>query len=395
MAATLSGPALAGTVAEPDDALFFVNEPTELSFVSMSKVVEYLKDYYAKQGITKPEDVDRYYEVLRTHGAPNAGIQDALVGIVIQDAQYEGNGSGVPRAVLVIKGRFVKEKVYEMLRKHYDEHMEKTGHPADPDRFLSPDPQRPRELVTKSLPGYHFFSSGAIGDTQLLDQVVAAVTEGTLKPKGEATSTVKFHIDLSSGDKDKINGLVMKKYEEYKNSGEAVGDDLPSWRIFSRGAVKGVALHKVNFIRRSVRLMRSVDIEVERARSGSENTRKVSYTGNFMLPIRARLVKSKILSHYTKALKNASPEEVADMEQNVRITRVGGIDALGNVGSTRVRIECTLNSLEDQMGAFAITSSYIARGFVNRANERHEDPAGEVEEDVDLSAEDQLLEGGE
>ncbi|HOD42279.1 MAG TPA: hypothetical protein PKL57_17090, partial [Candidatus Wallbacteria bacterium] len=80
-------PAFAANDAAPvseDKVLFFVNNPAEISFVEMGKIMSYVENYYRNVGLINSQDVEKFFQALRNHGAPNAGSSKAYVALVIQ-----------------------------------------------------------------------------------------------------------------------------------------------------------------------------------------------------------------------------------------------------------------------------------------------------------------------
>jgi hypothetical protein len=354
LALTVPGAAAAAEV------LLFANEPANLSFVSMPKLVTYLEQYYRSRGITKPEDVDQFYKLLRTHGVPEAGTSESKVGLVVQDANYPGNKSGTARGVLVISGRFDNDKVTEQLRKSYEEHMTKTGHSPVFESLKNDEnvPQkrflldaRKRELIVASLGQWGLFSSAAVGDHELLDKTIATLRAGQFSPAAAGKSAVKFTIHMSVKDRVDTVKLMDKRYR-----------DLESGRLRLRTRknlsadllkkVRGVDFKtaKVKFVEAVVAVHGDTTVQIERDRQG-QDAKVVTFTTNFLTFTMPRIVKAKLIKHLNDIVKNASPDEkTAISDIKIRCE-----------GRNHLVVTCKLSSADEQLKCFAFISSYVAR----------------------------------
>ena len=346
---------------EPEP-LFVTNNPENMTFVDMGQVANFLKDYYNSRGITNPEDIDKFYEVVQTHGAPEAGYSEAKVALVVQDTETSRNSSTVPRGVLVISGRYDKEKVLEMMHRQYDDHMTKTGHASkfsetmhdgmEKHTFKLPDgSERKREMNIVSFGNYCVVSSGAEGDLDLLNETVGLLKSGDYTPVSQGEASVKYSFTITDQDKTLLNKVIDKKYDAYKN------DELKL--VKKRKGIVGwfknrIGDHKVKFIKKSISELGNVDVEVQRAR-GEKDVKVVRMSSTFENEKRARDVKRKLLRHLIKTIKGAeSTEDKFGMSSNVKITCKG----------SQCFVDCELNDAHEQMGCFALMSSYVARAIL-------------------------------
>lgn len=349
-----------------DGALFFVNDPRELTFADLTKVSAFCENYYRQTGILNSKDMERFFEVVRSHGAPNAGMEKSLVGLVVQDAAAAGNGSGVPRGVLVIYGTFDKEKALELLRRNYDEHMTKTAHDpvfseGDDTALLDGKtarvhtfglPAKNRELTMVSFGKYVLFHSAAVGDRGLLQDTVRALADKNIAPVNDGQSSVRYNLVPTGDDKAKLVSFVNKKYEDYKQN-----NIMTQRKGLRRFLTNRIANHKVEFVNAAIGELGNADIQIERMRNEGANAKRMTMVSTFSDEDTARKVKKNVLKHLNDVIKNASnPQDKLGMSNNVRITAEGPV----------VKIETQLATEEEQLHTFAIVSSFIARSMVRQ-----------------------------
>jgi hypothetical protein len=327
----------------------------------MKKVSSALEDYYRSIGIVNSGDVDKFYEIVKSHGAPKAGQEEARVGLVVQDASYPSNSSGVPRGVLVIRGNFDREKVLTMLRKNYDEHMIKTGHTPDfrendisggrmkAHKFLLQD--RDRALTVISFGDCTLFSSAKNGDQGLLNATVRVVGANSNTPVSFGESSVTYTLNPDSRDKTLLAGQIDKKYEKYKQDLLRTSKRKGLKAFFTRK----VADHKVKFIKDAIDELGQVTIDIYRMRNDSVNMKRMQLVSTFADDKTARKVKRKLLDHLNDAIKGSdNPEDKLGLSSNVRIT----------VDGSRCIVDCEIGSEEDQIHSFALISSYVGRSIL-------------------------------
>ncbi len=362
-ALVLSLCATVNAAVEPEP-LFVANNPENMTFVDMGQVANFLKDHYNSRGITSPEDVDNFYEVVQSHGAPEAGHSEAKVALIVQDGEHSRNSSTTPRGVLVISGRYDKEKVLEMMRRQYDNHMVKTNHTPkfsetmkdgmEMHTFRLPDgSERKREMNIVSFGNYCLVSSSAEGDSDLLDETIETLKSGNFSPVTEGEGSVKYSFTITDQDRTLLNQVIDKKYTAYKK-GEL---KLAKKRKGVVGWFQNrVGDHKVKFIKKSITELGDVDVEIQRSRSAEGGDVKiVKMSSTFENEKRARDVKRKLLRHLVKGIKGAdNPKDKLSMSSNIKITCRG----------SKVFINSELNDAHEQMGCFALMSSYVARAIL-------------------------------
>ncbi|MBI4859484.1 MAG: hypothetical protein HY815_04385 [Candidatus Riflebacteria bacterium] len=349
------------SVATPEP-LMFVNDPRNLTFVSMSRVAQYLQAYYASHGITKPEDVDAFYQVLHAHGAPFAGQDESKVALVVQDPAYPENKSGTARGVLVIQGRFDHDKVMETLRKHYTEHMTKTGHTpvfnalkneenVPVKKFLLE--ARKRELTVAYLGQWGLFSSAAIGDYELLNKTIATLKAGQFTPVTEGASAVKYTIHMSTKDRVAAVKLMDKKYRELQE-GKLRLQKRKNLSADLTKKVQGIDFKnaKVKFVEAVVAVHGDTTIEIQRNRGATGDVKTVTLTTNFLTFTMSRVVKAKLIKHLNDIVKNASADEKTGIDSDVKIFCEG---------RNHLVVTCKLATAEEQMKCFSFISSFAAR----------------------------------
>lgn len=347
----------AGTAFAFDNVLFFVNDPKELSFVEMHKIIAYCENYYRSIGLLKTQDVDKFFKSLSEHGAPNAKTAPAYVALVIQDASNPANASGAPCGVLAVKGQFDRAKVLDILKRHYTEHMTKTGHEAMFTENKSGDvvvhrfalPEKNRELTMLGFGEYSLFSSAAVGDTRLLKEVAKILQDNSARPNLNSEASVRYLLQLTSSDKEKLTKVIDEKYAAFKQQNV----------LLKRKGLRGFfsrrfADHKVKFVNSAVNELNDVEINIYRMRNDSVNMKRVSLVSNFENEEKARKVKQNILNHLNDAIKSAThPEDKLGLS-NIKVTADG----------TKCSIDSELGSEEEQLQCFALISSYVARAML-------------------------------
>jgi hypothetical protein len=351
-------------VSAEDEVLFFVNNPENLTYVSMNKISSYLETYYRDLGIMNSQDIGRFYEILKTHGAPNSQTQDTQVALVIQDDSHKSNASGMPRGVLVVKGVFDKEKVLELLKKNYQEHVVKTGHtPLFSNKLMSDGKisihkfglpgLRERELVVLTMGDYTLFSSSGKLDYKLLNDTVKAIGQKRTAPVEYGESLVKYKLVLSGKDKELLESQIDSKYEKYKADHLKTSKRKGLKNFF----VRKIADHKVNFIKKCILDLNDLNIEIYRMRRDSTDMKRLQVVSDFESSSYARKAKRKILSHLNDVIKGAdNPNDKLGLSSNVRITS----------HENQCIIDCELGTAEEQMHCFALISSYIARSMLRK-----------------------------
>lgn len=349
----------APAAAPEDKVLFFVNEPAELSFVDMGKVISHVENYYRTIGLVNSKDVEKFFQALRNHGAPGAGSSKAFVALVIQDSSHPSNTSYLPCGVLAVRGSFDKAKVIDILKRHYTEHTTKTGHEqhftetksgaVNVHRFALPE--KDRELTIISFDNYCLFSSAKIGDTRLLKETAKILQDKSFKANLNSESNVHFLIKADDLEKQKLTKIINDKYEDLKKNKV----------LLKRKGLKGFftrrfADHKVKFINNAIGELNDVNFTVYRMRNDDANMKRISVVSNFANEDTARKVKKNILSHLNDAIKGAShPEDKLGLS-NVKIIADGN----------KCSIETELGTEEEQLQCFALISSYIARSIIRQ-----------------------------
>lgn len=355
---------VAGAAASARATLFFVNQPDHLTFVDMGRVAGYLEDYYRRIGIMNSDDVDKFYEIVRTHGAPAAGDGTAQVALVLEDVSHGSNSTGVPRGVMVIKGKFDKEKVLAMLRKNYVEHMAKTEHTPvvkesevaggkmKAHKFSLPG-ERERDLTLISFGDYCLFQSAARGDNDLLNRTVKVLGTNAVVPQSDLESNFTFTMSPSSSEKEMLQRQIDRKYENFK---------AESLRTSKRRGLKAffvrrIADHKVGFIKDALDEMGEVSFDIFRMKNDLVDMKRLQVVSNFEDEDTARKVKRKLLNHLNDAIKGAdNPEDKLGLSSNVRVI------AEGNTCS----FTCELGTEEEQLHCFSIISSYVSRSILRK-----------------------------
>ncbi|HPG57501.1 MAG TPA: hypothetical protein PKW98_06770 [Candidatus Wallbacteria bacterium] len=355
-------PAFAANDAAPvseDKVLFFVNNPAEISFVEMGKIMSYVENYYRNVGLINSQDVEKFFQALRNHGAPNAGSSKAYVALVIQDASHPDNTSYSPCGVLAVRGQFDKAKVIDILKRHYAEHTAKTSHENHFAETKSGDvtvhrfalPEKDRELTIISFGEYCLFSSAKIGDTRLLKETAKYLQDKSFKANLNSETNVRFLVKADDMDKQKLNKIINDKYEDLKQNKV----------LLKRKGLKGFftrrfADHKVKFINNAISELNDVDFTVYRMRNENANMKRVSVVSTFANEDTARKVKKNILNHLNDAIKGAShPEDKLGLS-NVKIIADGN----------KCSIETELGTEDEQLQCFALISSYVARSIIRK-----------------------------
>lgn len=355
---------LTGSALMASGTLFFVNQPENLTFVDMGRVSGYLEDYYRRIGIVNSEDIDKFYSIVKTHGAPAAGDGAARLGLVLEDASHPSNSTGVPRGVMVIKGLFDKDKVLELLRKNYVEHMAETSHSPvvkesdvaggkmKAHRFSLPG-DRERDLTLISFGNNCVIQSAARGDNDLMNRTVKVLGTNAIAAPTDLESNFTFTTTPSSSEKNLLERQIDKKYENFKAERLRTSKRKGLKAFFTRR----IADHKVGFIKDALAEMGEVTFDVFRMKNDSIDMKRLQVVSTFEDPDTARKVKRKLLSHLNDAIKGAdNPEDKLGLSSNVKIT------ADGNTCS----FTCELGTEEEQLHSFSIISSYVARSILRK-----------------------------
>lgn len=370
------GVAFAGTpTSDLNEAiLYFVNDPRELTYADLNKVVEINRQYQLERNILNEGQVTNFFEHMQKFGIKNAGAgtNQIRVGYVVQSHDTETNG------VIVVKGEFEQAKLLDLLKKHYSEHSNehsaavmkgnafaKAQKEGAENPFISqetklfgrsahifPMPVRNRELIALSSGDAVLISSAPRGNRKLLQQTLDVV-EGKVAAVAPAPNTrVVLTFCATPVEKKEMDTRIMARYDGQKK--DAISKKKFTKRLGERVRQK-VIKNKIEFMVDSLNEMDHATMTIERGNVG-EMAKSASLVAKFENAERAAQVKKNIMKHMVKEIK--------------RNDNVHDKFALGNVSITtqgnELVMRCQFKDANEQLGGFNLISSYIAKGLLER-----------------------------
>ncbi len=370
------GVAFAETPAsELNDAiLYFVNDPRELTFADLNKVVESNRQYDLERGIVNDGQVTNFFEHMQKFGVKNAGTgqNQIRVAYVVQSQGTETNG------VIVVKGDFEQAKLLDLLKKHYSEHSnehapalmkkdafarvqnEKAENPYivqetklfGRSAHIFPMPVRNRELIALSTGDTVLISSADRGNRKLLQQTLDVVEGRVAKVAPAPNTRVVLTFCATAAEKKEMDTRIMARYEGQKK--DAISKKKLTKRLGERVRQK-VIKNKIEFMIDSLNEMDHATMTIERGNAG-EMTKSAMLVAKFEDADRAAKVKKNIMKHLVKEIK--------------RTENVNDKFALGNVSVTtqgnELVMRCKFADAKEQMHGFNLISSYVAKGLLDR-----------------------------
>ena len=343
------------------ETLFMVNEPEEMSFIDMNEIGKYIDSYNKEAGVITEKDTNLFFDVVRENGAPEAGASDATIGLVMQDVNHPDNDTGEPRGVLVVTGRFDKEKLLADLTKEYVKAAEKNRNTpnaatsfneevgAEMHTFLLPPTNR-RELAIVSIGAHTFFSSGATNDYSLLKKTIDVVKGNKFVDRENLSSSVQFDMALTQTDRRRLVETVDENYALYK---ERKAKERANF--FKKFILRKIGDSKVASLNDSLLELENYNLKITREKSSDTNVKTIVSTMTYNTEDMAMAVKKNLLSDFMRVIKKSkSLKEKFSMSNNFRIRRDG----------RNVIIDTTIVNQEEQLKAMAIISSYVVASLV-------------------------------
>ncbi|MFZ2958223.1 MAG: hypothetical protein WA705_15145 [Candidatus Ozemobacteraceae bacterium] len=369
-------PVLAVTpTSELNDAvLYFVNDPREITYVDMNKLVERNREYQLERGNLTNDQITNFFEHMQKYGIKNAGsgANPVRVAYVCQSQGTETNG------VIVVKGDFEQPKLLAMLNEHYGEHStehsaaimknntfakaqnEKAENPfveQDTKLFgcsahIYPMPVRGRELIALSAGDAVLISSAPRGNRKLLQQTLDVVS-GKVPTVAPAPNThVVLTFAATPAEKKQMDSGIMSRYEGEKK--DAISKKKFTKKLGERIRQK-VIKNKIEFMIDSLDEMQQATMTIDRGNVG-EMTKSATLVAKFETADRAATIKKNVMKHMIKEIKRN--ENVQDKF------------ALGNVSITtqgnELLMRIKFRDSKEQLHAFNLISSYIAKGLLER-----------------------------
>ncbi|MBF0501018.1 MAG: hypothetical protein HQM09_12845 [Candidatus Riflebacteria bacterium] len=344
--------------------MFVVNDPSELTFTDLDSLIQYTKGRLVNDKVVSDRDVANFWEIIRSHGAPNAGGTGATVKAAMAVPATDPANEGV----LVLRGTFDKAAVLDLISRHYAEHVNE--HIADERQkelgigqagqlvcgfpthcFVMP--LRDRELHIIDLGDTVVFSSHKKGDLVFTQNVVDVLT-GKIPMKAEAdrSSKVTYAFEPTPEERSRILAQIGDSYARYRGGNM---DNRRGVRRFSATIRNIVVDKKVAGVKNDVGHMVKVTFHVERALGISVDSKILSLTLQFDSADIAQAVKASAVKHLVAEMKKPALKSSVTALQNPKIT----------VEGNNVVLRVALETEADQMHAFSIMAGYVARGIMS------------------------------
>lgn len=354
--------------------LYFVNDPREITYADLNKVVERNRQYQMERDNLNEAQVTSFFEHMQKFGIKNAGnnSNQIRVAYVVQSQGDETNG------VIVVKGDFEQAKLLDLFKKHYSEHSnehsadviksnkfaqiqkEKSENPFVNQEIslfgrkahIFPMPVRNRELIALSTGDAVLISSAPRGNRKLLQETLGVV-EGKIAPKTPApNSKVTLTFAATKAEKQQMDKGIMARYDGQKK--DSLSKKKFTKRLGERVRQK-VIKNKVEFMVDSLNEMNRATMTVERGNVG-EMTKSATLVAKFESPARAAKIKKNIMKHMVTEIK--------------RNDNVKDKFALGNVSITtqgnELHMRCKFQDAKEQLHGFNLISSYVVKGLLER-----------------------------
>ncbi|MBI3039448.1 hypothetical protein HYY75_10475 [bacterium] len=371
----IPGSAFATQASELNDSvLFFVNDPQELTFTDMNKLVERNRTYHQERGTLTEDQVSSFFSHMQEYGVKEAGkgTNQIKVAYVVQNEGPEIRG------VIVVKGEFDRPKLLETLKKHYGEHsQEHSANLAQSNKFAGvqkekaenpfvavetnlkghqahvfPMPLKNRELIVVSSGDCVLLSSSKRGNRELLLKTLDVI-DGKLPIRAPAPNTkVVMNFSPTSGEKKQLEDKTWARYDKQRQ--DSLSQKKRMKKLGERIRQK-VIRNKIQFFVDSINDMDQTTLTIERGCAG-EMTKTATIAAQFENSDRANEVKKKIMKHLIREIKRNDNVQDKFALGNISITSQGN----------QAVIRCKLNDSKEQLHAFHLISSYVAKGLLER-----------------------------
>jgi len=369
-------PSWATDSSELNDAvLYLVNDPQELTYADINKLIDRNKIFQQEHKNLTEDQVTSFYQHIAEHGVrnPGTGQNQVRVAYVVQNQGPDIQG------VVVLKGDFDREKVLDIVKKHYAEHSgehaaavtkqtqfdrvhgeKKAANPyAEADTTIDghsahifPMPLRNRELIVVSTDGAILISSAERGNRKLLGKTIAVV-DGRIPLKEPAPSTkVVMAFAPSNQEKNRMEDGIWKRYDQQKQ--DTLSQKKHLKKLGERFRQK-VIKNKIQFFVDSLQELNQGTMTVERGRTG-DLTKTATMEADFASPDQAGEVKKRLLKHMVKEIKRQDDVKDKFALGNISITTQGN----------KVLLRCQLRDSKEQLHAFHLISTYVDKGMLER-----------------------------
>jgi hypothetical protein len=357
-----------------DAILYFANDPREITYADLNKVVERNRQYQLERGNLNDSQVTSFFEHMQKFGIKNSGTgsNQIRVGYVVQSQGTETNG------VIVVKGDFEQAKLLELFDKHYGEHSNEHADAVkknntfaqlqkDPSdnpftkqeirlfgrsAHIYPMPVRSRELVVLSSGDSVLISSAPRGNRKLLQQTLSVVEGKTPAVAPAPNSRVVLTFAATNAEKQQMDKGIMARYDGNKK--DAISKKKFTKRLGERVRQK-VIKNKVEFMVDSLNEMDQATMTVERGNAG-EMTKTATLVAKFESPQRAATIKKNIMKHVVKEIKRNENVQDKFAMGNISITTQGN----------ELHMRCKFQDSKEQLHGFNLISSYIVKGLLER-----------------------------
>ncbi|MBI3037557.1 hypothetical protein HYY75_00700, partial [bacterium] len=350
--------------AADSNVMFVVNDPQEITFTNLQNLIEFTKSRLLESKTVSDRDVVNFWEAVRGHGVPNAGQEDGNVRVALVVPKESQSAQGI----LVLKGSFDKKAVLELISRRYAEHVNEhiadgrqrelgigapvasiLGFPTH--RFVLP--LRDRELHIVDLGKTVIFASHQKGDTSLLLDTIKVLTgKKALKSPSRRSSSVTFAFEPTPEEQVRLLGQIDDSYRNYR---EGRMEHRRGVKRFSENLRRVVVDKKVEQFKRKVSDMKKAVFHVEKLLNGSSDSKLLTLTLVFQSSETAQAVKAGVVQHMVSEIKKPSNLGFQLGLKNPNVSANG----------SSVVIRVPLETEKDQLHAFSIMATYIARGIMS------------------------------
>ncbi len=339
--------------------LVAVNDPQEIVFTDLEPLIAYTQQRLEADKTLTDRDVISFYDALRNHGAPQAGTGESTkVALIVPPT------AGATQGILVVKGTFDRAKVLDIISRHYAEHVNEhldaerqqqlgIGATTQPIlemktyRFVMP--VRERELHIVDVADCTIFASHRKGDTAMLEKTVQ-VLSGKLpvKPAAARSTQILYSVEPTEAEQEQALAAIDDAFTRYTNGAMNYRRGVARFT----GTIKTIlARSKVNKAKDAIKDMVRTTLKIDRCFSADRNDKLLTLQMQFQNVETAQSVKASAVKHLVAEMKKPANQGMITAMQNPQITTSGN----------SVNVQVPMKTEEDQMHAFSVMSTYVAR----------------------------------
>jgi hypothetical protein len=358
-------PVQALSVAESlsSSVMFVANDPKEMAFVDLEKLIENTQNSLSADKTISDRDIANFWAAVRDHGAPQAGQTGNRVQVAMVVSPDVPSTSGV----LALKGNFDKANVLELMSRRYAEHVNE--HISDarqkeltigkaPTPFMGYSthrfvmPLRDRELLIVDIGSALLFASHRRGQTGLLTETVQVLTGKTpMSSSVNRTTKIVYAFEPTAGEKVQLLEQLDTAYSNFK-AGRM--NHRRGVKRFSEVLRTLVSDKKYRSVRDAVAKLDRAMLTIDRAFSTSTNTKAMVMELAFTTEDAAQTVKASVMKHLVAEMKKPYMTNNRLALQNPKVS----------VHNASVFLQVPMESEEDQLHAFSIMAGYVARSIL-------------------------------